>query len=150
VFTQLDDDGQKFMVAYVNQSNNKMEAKYNSYEGECLTIVWVVSSFRCYLCGSPFTLVTNHQPLKFLMESNQLTRKLAKWELILHECEFDIIHKLGRLIRMPMGWIRTQVPTKRIPLGFIGMMSGFGSSTRMACFNIILYLIKVLWWCASY
>ncbi len=103
MFTQLDDDGQKFMVAYVNQSNNKMEAKYNSYEGECLTIVWVVSSFRCYLCGSPFTLVTNHQPLKFLMESNQLTRKLAKWELILHECEFDIIHKLGRLIRMPMG-----------------------------------------------
>ncbi len=117
MLTQLDDDGQKFMVAYVNQSNNKTKAKYNSYEGECLTIVWVVSSFRCYFCGSPFTLVTNHQPLKFLMESNQLTRKLAKWELILHECEFDIIHKLGRLIRMPMGYNQNPSTNKEDTIG---------------------------------
>jgi hypothetical protein len=26
MLTQLDDDGQKFMVAYASQSNNKMEA----------------------------------------------------------------------------------------------------------------------------
>jgi len=31
MLTQFDDDGQKFMVAYVSLSNNKMEAKYNSY-----------------------------------------------------------------------------------------------------------------------
>ncbi len=53
-FTQLDDDGQKFVVAYASSSNNKMEAKYNSYEGECLTIIWVVSSFWCYFYGGPF------------------------------------------------------------------------------------------------
>jgi hypothetical protein len=45
MFTQLDDDGRKFMVAYVNWSN-KMKVKYNSYEGECLAIVWVVSSLK--------------------------------------------------------------------------------------------------------
>ncbi len=39
MFTQLDDDGQKFVVAYVSRFNNKMEAKYNSYEGECLAVV---------------------------------------------------------------------------------------------------------------
>jgi hypothetical protein len=43
VFTQLDDDGREFVVAYANQSNKKME--YSSYEGECLVVVWVVSSF---------------------------------------------------------------------------------------------------------
>jgi hypothetical protein len=53
MLTQFDDDGQKFMVAYVSLSNNKMEAKYNSYERECLTVVWVVSSFQCYFYGSP-------------------------------------------------------------------------------------------------
>jgi hypothetical protein len=31
------------------------------------------------------------------MESNWLTRKLAKWAFILHECDFDIIHKHGRV-----------------------------------------------------
>jgi hypothetical protein len=32
MFTQFDDDGQKFVVAYANQSTNKMKAKYNFYE----------------------------------------------------------------------------------------------------------------------
>jgi hypothetical protein len=97
MLTQLDDDGQEFVVAYASQSNNKMEAKYNSYEGECLVVVWVVSSFRCYIYGSPFTLIIDHQSLKFLMESNQLMGKLARWTFILQEYDFDIIHKLSRV-----------------------------------------------------
>jgi len=72
VSTQLD-DGQEFVVAYANWSNNKTEAKYNSYEGECLVVVWGVSSFQYYYYGSPITLITDHQPLKFLMELDQLT-----------------------------------------------------------------------------
>ncbi len=33
MFTQLDDDGQKFVMVYASWSNNETEAKYNSYEG---------------------------------------------------------------------------------------------------------------------
>jgi len=54
MLTQLDDDGREFVVAYVNQSNNKTKVRYNSYEGECITIVWAVSYFQCYLYVSPF------------------------------------------------------------------------------------------------
>ncbi len=43
MLTKLDDDGQKFVVAYANRSNNKTKAKYNSYEEECLVVVWGVS-----------------------------------------------------------------------------------------------------------
>ncbi len=52
------DDNWKFVVAYASQSNNKIKAKYNSYERECLTIVWAISLIWCYCYGSPFTLVT--------------------------------------------------------------------------------------------
>jgi hypothetical protein len=83
VFTKLNDDCWEFVMAYASQSKNKIEVKYNLYEGECLIVVWVVSSFGCHLYGSPFNLVTNHQPLKFLMESDQFTCKLAKWALTL-------------------------------------------------------------------
>jgi hypothetical protein len=38
MFTQLDDDGQKFVMVYVSQSNNKMKAKYNFYEKGCLIL----------------------------------------------------------------------------------------------------------------
>jgi hypothetical protein len=44
MLTQLDNDGQKFVMTCVNRSGNKNKAKYNSYEGEFLAIVWSVSS----------------------------------------------------------------------------------------------------------
>jgi hypothetical protein len=57
--------------------------------------VWVVAHFRCYLFGTQFTLVTNHQPLKWLMESDKITRKLTRWAVILREYDFQVVHKLG-------------------------------------------------------
>jgi hypothetical protein len=110
------------MVAYVSQSNNKTKANYNSHEGECLVVVWVVSSFRCYLYGSSFTFIINRQPLKLFMESNQLTRKLVRWAFILQEYDFDIIHMLGKVNRDASGLSQNPIPTKRIPLGLIAMV----------------------------
>jgi len=77
VLTQCDDEGKEFVVAYVNRSNNAAKSRYSSYEGECLAAVWAVAHFRCYLFGTQFTLITDHQPLKWLMESDKLTGKLA-------------------------------------------------------------------------
>jgi hypothetical protein len=57
MFTQLDDDGQKFVVAYAICSNDKMEAKYSSYEGECLAIV---SDVIFMVAQSLWLLITDH------------------------------------------------------------------------------------------
>ena len=95
VLTQKDDDGKEYVIAYASRSNNDAEAKYSSYEGECLAIVWAVAHFRPYLYGQSFTLVTDHQPLKWLMESDKLTGKLARWTLLLHEYDFEVVHKAG-------------------------------------------------------
>jgi hypothetical protein len=65
VLTQFDDEGKEFVVAFVSRSNNAAEAKYVSYEGECLAAVWEVAHFQCYLFGNPFTRITDHQPLKW-------------------------------------------------------------------------------------
>jgi hypothetical protein len=83
MLTQCDDEGKEFVVAYANHSNNATESRYNSYEGECLVAVWVITHFRYYLFGTQFTLVTDHQPLKWLMEFDKLTGKPARWVLIL-------------------------------------------------------------------
>ncbi len=83
VLTQCDDEGKEFVVAYVSCLNSAVESRYSSYEGECLAAVWAIAHFRCYLFGTQFTLVTDHQPLKWLMGSDKLTGKLARWALIL-------------------------------------------------------------------
>ena len=83
VLTQKDDNGKEYVIAYASRSNNDAEAKYSSYEGECLAVVWAMAHFRPYLYGQKFTVVTDHQPLKWLMESDKLTGKLARWALLL-------------------------------------------------------------------
>jgi hypothetical protein len=74
-----------------------MKTKYNSYEGERLVVVWAISSFQCYFCGSPFILVLNHQPLKFLIKLDRFTRKFARWALILQKYDFHIVHRINRV-----------------------------------------------------
>ncbi|CAM6090633.1 unnamed protein product [Calypogeia fissa] len=95
VLTQQDEQKKEFVVAFASRSNNGAESRYSSYEGECLAVVWAVAHFRCYLFGTPFTLVTDHQPLKWLMESSKLTGKLARWALILQEYDFQVVYRAG-------------------------------------------------------
>jgi hypothetical protein len=51
IFTQKDDLGREYVVAYVSRSSNTAEATYSSYEGEALAAVWAIAHFRPYLYG---------------------------------------------------------------------------------------------------
>ncbi|OAE27268.1 hypothetical protein AXG93_59s1130 [Marchantia polymorpha subsp. ruderalis] len=85
VLTHRDDEGKEFVIAYASRSNNAVESRYSSYEGECLAALWAVTHFKCYLFDTQFTLVIDHQPLKWLMESVKLKGELALWALILQD-----------------------------------------------------------------
>ena len=63
------------------------------YERECLATVWAIAHFRCHLYGNEFLLVTDHQPFKWLMESDKLTRKFARWALMLQQYDFKVVHQ---------------------------------------------------------
>jgi hypothetical protein len=45
--------------------------------------------------GNGFLLVTDHQLLKWLMELDKLTGKLARWALMLMEYDFKVVHRAG-------------------------------------------------------
>ena len=95
VLTQKYNFGREFVVAYASQKNNTAEANYLSYEEETLAAVWVIAHFRPYLYDQRFTLVTNHQPLRWLMESDKLIGKFANWILLLQEYHFEVVHRVG-------------------------------------------------------
>ncbi len=59
ILSQLDEKGTEYVIAYASRSN-KAKNNYLSYEGECLTIVWVVIHFRPYFYGTKFILYTDH------------------------------------------------------------------------------------------
>ncbi|PNH01236.1 Retrovirus-related Pol polyprotein from transposon [Tetrabaena socialis] len=95
VLGQLDDDSREYMVACVSRTLNVHEQRYGAYKGELLAVVWAVQTLRPYLHGWPFTLVTDHSPLEWLMTQQDLTGQAARWALILQGYDFTVVHRPG-------------------------------------------------------
>ncbi|CAI7777910.1 unnamed protein product [Closterium sp. NIES-53] len=92
-------DGEERVVAYASRSCSPAEAKYSSYHGEGLAAVWAVKHFRVYLQGREFTLITDHQPLQWLMTHQGLTGRNARWAVTLQEYDFKIRHRPGKTLQ---------------------------------------------------
>ncbi|GJP34863.1 hypothetical protein CLOM_g19347 [Closterium sp. NIES-68] len=104
--------GEERVVAYASKSCSVTEANYSSYEGEGLAAVWGVTHFRVYLQGRHFTLVTDNQPLLWLMKNQMLTGRNAWWAMRLQEYEFDIQHRPGKTLQHADGLSRSPPPPK--------------------------------------
>ena len=95
VLSQVDDEGNEYMVACISRSLNEHEARYPSYKGECLAAVWACRMFSSYLSGLFFTLVTDHEPLKWLTQAKELEGAMARWACMLQQYDFVIVHRPG-------------------------------------------------------
>ncbi|CAI7750141.1 unnamed protein product [Closterium sp. NIES-54] len=63
-----------------------------------------------YLQGRPFTLVTDHQPLTWLMTNQSLTGRNARWAMWLQEYDFVIKHRPGKNMQHVDGLPRNPAP----------------------------------------
>jgi len=95
VLGQRDDDGHEYLCACISRSLNKHERNYPSYKGELLALAWAIRMFRQHLFGTSFQVVTDHQPLLWIMRARDLNGQYARWQLLLQEYDFNIVHRAG-------------------------------------------------------
>uniref|UniRef100_H3A4B4 Gypsy retrotransposon integrase-like protein 1 n=1 Tax=Latimeria chalumnae TaxID=7897 RepID=H3A4B4_LATCH len=101
VLMQPDDSGHDHVIAYASRS----EKIYSATEKECLAMIWGLEHFRPYIEGVHFTVHTDHSSLKWLKPTGQL----AQWCHRLQEFDFEIIHKPGKLNKIPDALSRNPV-----------------------------------------
>jgi len=89
--------GKDHPIAYASRTLNKCETNYSTTEKELLAIVWGCKSFRPYLFGRKFLIVSDHRPLKWLFNHTDPSSKLQRWRLQLEEYEYEIIYRKGKL-----------------------------------------------------
>jgi hypothetical protein len=65
-------------VAYASRKFNEAEVRKSPYERELLAAYQALLDWRCYLDGSQFTIVSDHNPLKYLQSQQQLSSKQAR------------------------------------------------------------------------
>jgi transposase InsO family protein len=91
----VEGEQREFLCACTSRSLNAAEGNYSSFHGEMLAAVWSVKQFRHYLHGRHFYLVTDHEPLRYLMTKPDLSGQHARWAMMLAEFDFTVEHRPG-------------------------------------------------------
>ena len=95
VLSQVWDDGEH-PVAFESRKMNPAEQNYPTHERELLAVIHALRTWRHYLLGRRFIIVTDHHSLKFLQTQPQLSRRQARWLEFLAEFDFEIVHRPGK------------------------------------------------------
>ena len=77
VLTQIFDDGEH-PVAYESRKLSPAEQNYPVHEKELLSIVHALKTWRCYLQGPRFTILTDNRALQFLPSQKLVSRRIAR------------------------------------------------------------------------
>lgn len=101
VLVQVSEEGDEMPIAYVSKKLNKAQQAYSVTEQECLAALVCLKTFRPYVEGHEFTIITDHASLKWLMTQTDLSSRLARWALKLQGYKFQIVHRKGKLNVVP-------------------------------------------------
>lgn len=89
--------GKDLPIAYASRRLNQAERNYTTSERELLAIVWGTKHFRPYLYGRRFKIVSDHQPLLWIMNVKDPGSRLLRWRIKLEEYDYEIVYKKGIL-----------------------------------------------------
>ena len=96
-------------IAYESRKLSGPETRYTTGEQELLGVVHALQTWRCYLEGVHFTLVTDHKPNTFFQTQPILSRRQARWSELLQRFDYQWEYRPGRtnvadpLSRNPVG-----------------------------------------------
>src|SRR5882757_5305197 len=105
----MEDDGLWHPIAFYSKTMLDAERNYDIHDKELLAIIRSLKEWRHYVQGLVDTdgkpadveIWTDHKNLEYFMTSQNLTRRQARWSLLLGEYFFTLHHKPGRVNDAP-------------------------------------------------
>jgi len=88
-------EGKERVIMYASRTLNPNEKKYQTYEQECLALVWAVELFRQYIRNYKTVVRTDCSALAWLKSKKEGSR-VMRWIMRLQEFDLDIQHRRGR------------------------------------------------------
>uniref|UniRef100_A0A3B3I0W1 Gypsy retrotransposon integrase-like protein 1 n=1 Tax=Oryzias latipes TaxID=8090 RepID=A0A3B3I0W1_ORYLA len=90
-------EGKNRVVAYASRGLTKSESRYPAHKLEFLALKWAVSEkFNDYLYGASFKVVTDSNPLTYLLTSAKLDATSYRWLSALSTFDFKIEYRAGK------------------------------------------------------
>lgn len=89
-------DGQMRVIAFASRGLTRSEAKYPAHKLEFLALKWAVTTkFNDYLYGTDFTVITDSNPLTYILSSAKLDATSYRWLSSLSTFTFKIQYRAG-------------------------------------------------------
>ena len=82
-------------MGYWNSALTKQERDHTTTENECLAIVWAILLLRPYLKRQRFTIRTDQDSLRWVLNLADAEGRLARWRLHLSEHDYLVEHYAG-------------------------------------------------------
>ena len=125
-------DGTEHPIAFASRTLTTAEKNYAQLEKEALALVFGVKHFHQYLYGRVFTIVTDHQPLTYLLGPQKPIPSLAaahlqRWAILLSAHQYRT--KFHKTTEHANAYGLSHLPLQTAP--------GPEVSTEAACFNIV-------------
>lgn len=87
---------QKRVIAYASRGLSKTERNYPVHKLEFLALKWsVTEKFHDYLFGNTFTVVTDNNPLTYVLTTAKLDATGHRWISALSSYNFNIVYRPG-------------------------------------------------------
>ena len=74
-------------------SDPRVSAKH--FHCECLAVVWATETLRTLLQGQTFILETDHDALRYLIQSKDAVGRLARWAMKLQQFNMVVKYRKG-------------------------------------------------------
>jgi transposase InsO family protein len=95
ILYQEKEDGKR-VIAYASRGLNRAERNYPAHKLEFLALKWAVTEkFKDYLYGAKFTVMTDNNPLTYVLTTAKLDATGHRWLAALQAFNFTIKYKPG-------------------------------------------------------
>lgn len=90
-------DGQQRVIAFASRGLSRSESRYPAHKLEFLALKWAVTEkFQDYLYGSTFTVITDSNPLTYLLTTAKLDATSYRWLAALSTFSFKLQYRAGK------------------------------------------------------
>jgi transposase InsO family protein len=90
-------DGKLRVISFASRGVSKTERNYSAHKLEFLALKWAISEkFHDYLYGNKFVVLTDNNPLTYILTSAKLDATGHRWLAALSVYDFEIRYRPGR------------------------------------------------------
>ena len=106
-------DGRYKVICYGGKSLTSAQSNYGISDLEALAVITAVKDLDCYLRYQNFTILTDHQPLKYMLTNpSPPPGRWSRWIALLSQYKFEVEYLKGSANRVADSLSRQEYSTK--------------------------------------